>query len=103
MMKHTKKQRQILQDVPGERGVAPGSVVDFDHGNQKPGPMQEQINPGDTKQVDRPLTKAGHRETYNTSAGGVTIAPRRSVRPGREVLGEGSPLLRYPAFCADGG
>ena len=63
--------------------------------------MQEQINPGDTKQVDRPLTKAGHRETYNTSAGGVTIACRRSVRPGREVLGEAIPLLRSQAFGDD--
>jgi hypothetical protein len=62
MQHHNEKERQILQHVPGERGIAFGPVADFKRRDQKPRPMQEQINPREAEQMDRPLAFACHAQ-----------------------------------------
>ena len=57
---HDKKQRQILEHVPGDGGILSRSAADFKGGHQKPGPMQEQINSGEAEQANRPLLTGGH-------------------------------------------
>jgi hypothetical protein len=49
MQHYDQKQRQILEDVPGNRGVIPLAALDFIHRHQKPGKMQIQINPSEAK------------------------------------------------------
>jgi hypothetical protein len=38
---HYQKQRQILENVPDDRGVPPLPVLNLNDGDEKPGPMQE--------------------------------------------------------------
>ncbi len=61
MEQHNRKQREILQNVPGKTGIGPGAAADFKCGHQKPRPMQEHINARDAKQVNRALAHARHR------------------------------------------
>jgi len=59
------KKRQILDRIPDHRGVTAGAGVDFEQRHQKPGPMQEDINPGKAEQVDRALANAPHNASYS--------------------------------------
>ena len=68
MQHHDEKQRQILQHVPGERGITFRSAADFKRRDEKPGPMQEQIDPGEAEQMNRPLTYACHAPTLEYCA-----------------------------------
>jgi hypothetical protein len=58
MEQHNKEQHQILNHVPGDRGISSGSGVDFEHCYQKPGPVQKHINARETEQADRSLAIA---------------------------------------------
>jgi hypothetical protein len=52
MQQHNQKQRQILQHVPGDRGITSFSNLDFVRGHHEPGPMEKYIDSGETKKVD---------------------------------------------------
>jgi hypothetical protein len=52
MQEHNKKERQILQHVPGYGGINLRSVADFERREQKPVPMQVHINPREAEQVN---------------------------------------------------
>jgi hypothetical protein len=60
MKHHNEKQCQILQCVPGKRRIAFRPTADFKRRHQKPGPVQKQINPGETKQMNRSLATGRH-------------------------------------------
>jgi hypothetical protein len=49
MHQHDQKQRQILQDVPGDGGVPALPALNFVCGHYEPGPMQEEIDSGEAE------------------------------------------------------
>jgi hypothetical protein len=53
---HNQKQRQILQCAPDDRGVPALPVLDFNDGDEKPGPMQEYVNSRNAAKMDGTLT-----------------------------------------------
>ena len=52
MRQHDQKQRQILQDAPSDSGVSAIPRLDFVDGDEKPGPMKENIDADEAKQMD---------------------------------------------------
>jgi hypothetical protein len=52
MEHHDKEQRQILQDVPDDRGILAGSSIDFEYRHQKPRPMQKYVDAGKAEQME---------------------------------------------------
>jgi hypothetical protein len=60
MKQHNAEERQVLEYVPALRGVASFAVAELKSGKQKPGPVQEDINPGVAKQPNGSLARAGH-------------------------------------------
>jgi len=59
---HDQKQGEILEDVPSNRRVTSVMALDFICRHQKPGPMQEHIDPFDLEQANRSLAAGGHVE-----------------------------------------
>src|SRR6202035_708518 len=57
---HNQEQRQILQHVPGDRGVISFSSLDFICSDKKPRPMDKHVNSVEAEQADRALASAGH-------------------------------------------
>jgi hypothetical protein len=55
MHQHNQEQRQILQNVPDDRGIPAFSALDLIGCHEKPGPVQKQINSGEAKQMDGTL------------------------------------------------
>ena len=80
MKRHNQKQRQILQHVPGERGIVSFPALDFKRCHQKPGPMQEHINSRKTKKANRSLARAWHAKSYSTAPRGKSRRARRLNR-----------------------
>jgi hypothetical protein len=54
------EQGKILQHVPGDGGVSSAAALDYVYGQEKPGPMQENIDSREAKEANRPLTRTGH-------------------------------------------
>jgi hypothetical protein len=55
MRQHNHEQRQILQRVPGNGGVPAFLALDFNGRDQKPGPMQKDVNSRNAKEMDGTL------------------------------------------------
>jgi hypothetical protein len=53
MQQHNQKQRQILQRVPSNGAVPASAHLDFDERNEKPGPMQKDVDSGNVEQMNR--------------------------------------------------
>ena len=60
MEKHDREQRQIFQHVPNNRGVSALTGLDLDRCDNKPRPVEEDIDSGDTEQMDRTLASIQH-------------------------------------------
>jgi hypothetical protein len=60
------EQSQIFQDVPKYGRVAARPALDLVHRDEKPGPMQENINSSKTKQANRALTVGRHDGKSNS-------------------------------------
>jgi hypothetical protein len=52
MQHHDQEQRQILQHIPCDGGIIALSRLDFVRRHEKPGPVEEDINPTETEQAD---------------------------------------------------
>src|SRR5690242_13610945 len=60
VQQNNEKESEILDDVPLDGGVPARALLDLVHGNDKPRPVEKDVDPGEAEQSHRALVGSWH-------------------------------------------